>query len=126
MTAPVLQEDIPAFEKVAMTAPVSTSKKGNKYKISFVMPGKYSLETLPLPNNHKVVLTKISPFRAAVITFSGFVSENIINKKTQELKKWIKQENLDATGSVQVARYNPPWTPWFLRRNEIIISIISV
>jgi len=88
------------------------------------MPSKYSLKTLPIPNNHKVVLTKVLPFRAAVITFSGFVNENIINKKKEELKKWVKQENLNAGDSFQVARYNPPWTPWFLRRNEVIVKIV--
>ena len=87
------------------------------------MPSEYSLGTLPRPNNQKVVLEKVPSFKAAVITFSGFVNKKIINSKTEELKKWIKQENLDAIDLVQVARYDPPWTLWFLRRNEILIKV---
>jgi len=110
MTTPVLQEEESVSE--------------NTYKISFVMPSKYTLETLPLPNNHKVVLTKVPTFRAAVISFSGLVNEKIITKKTEELKNWVKKQKLKNTELIQTARYNPPWTLWFLRRNEIIMQIV--
>lgn len=123
MTAPVLQEEKSTSEKIAMTVPVSIAKDENIYKISFVMPSKYTLETLPVPNNRKVFLTKVPTFKAAVISFSGLVNEKIINKKTEELKKWVKQQKLKDTNLIQTARYNPPWTLWFLRRNEIIMKI---
>jgi ATP-dependent Zn protease len=123
MTAPVLQEEKPVSEKITMTAPVSIIKGENTYKISFVMPNKYTLETLPLPNNSKVILTKVSTFKAAVISFSGLLNEKIITKKTEELKKWIKLQKLKDTNVIQIARYNPPWTLWFLRRNEILINL---
>lgn len=124
MTAPVLQEAKPVSEKIAMTAPVVTTKNEHVYKISFVMPSKYTLRTLPQPNNHKVVLTEVPSFRAAVLSFSGFVNEKTINKKTEELKNWIKEQKIKTTGLVQTARYNPPWTLWFLRRNEIIMQVV--
>ena len=124
MTAPVLQEEKSSYEKIAMTSPVSTAKSKNIYIISFVMPSKYTIETLPIPNNHKVVLTKVPSFKAAVISFSGFVSEKIINQKTEELIKWVKQQKLNNSDQIQVARYNPPWTLWFLRRNEITMQLV--
>lgn len=123
MTAPVIQEEKNISERIAMTAPVTTSRSKNTYTVSFVMPSKYSMDTLPRPRNQRVVLKNVSPFRAAVITFSGFVNKSIIDKKTEELNAWIKQNDLVSTGSAQVARYNPPWTLWFLRRNEIMIKV---
>ena len=122
MTAPVFQE-VNTSEKISMTAPVITSQNKNTYKISFVMPKQYTLKTLPLPNNHKVVLSENPPYRTAVISFSGFVNEKTILKKTEELKAWIIKEKLKIKGTVQTARYDPPWTPWFLRRNELQIKI---
>lgn len=124
MTAPVLQEEKTTSEKIAMTVPVNIAKGENIYKISFVMPSKYTLETLPIPNNRKVVLTRVPTFRAAVISFSGLVNEKIITKKTEELKNWVKKQKLKDTELIQTARYNPPWTPWFLRRNEIIMQLL--
>jgi ATP-dependent Zn protease len=123
MTAPVLQETKAASEKIAMTAPVVTTKNENVYKISFVMPSKYTLKTLPRPNNDEVILTEVPSFKAAVITFSGLVNEKTISRKTEELRKWIEREKLKTTGLIQTARYDPPWTLWFLRRNEIITEV---
>lgn len=123
MTAPVLQEVKITSEKIAMTTPVVTTKNANRYKISFVMPSKYSLATLPKPNNPNIILTETPAFKAAVITFSGLVNEKTINAKTEELKNWIKENNIKSTDLVQVARYNPPWTLWFMRRNEVIIKL---
>lgn len=123
MTAPVLQESKPASEKIAMTAPVVTIKDNNVFKISFVMPSKYTMKTLPQPNNPKVILTEVPSFKAATITFSGVVNEKTINTKTEELSNWIDEQKLKSTNVAQIARYNPPWTLWFLRRNEIIIKL---
>lgn len=114
MTAPVLQEEKPVSEKIAMTVPVSAIKSNNIYKISFVMLSKYTLETLPLPNNRRVTLFKVPSFRAIVVSFSGFVNEKIIIKKTEELKIWIKKQKLENMGVIQIARYDPPWTLLFL------------
>lgn len=124
MTAPVLQEGQSISEKIAMTVPVTTSQQKNVYTISFVMPNKYTLDTLPIPNNKQVTLHKIPAFKSAVLTFSGFVNEKIIKDKTQQLEEWIEKKKLKSIGAIQTARYNPPWVPWFLRRNEIIMRII--
>ncbi len=126
MTAPVVQEFIDSSEKIAMTAPVNISTESiNTYNISFIMPSNYTLETLPKPNNEKVHIKKVKSFKAAIIRFSGFVNQTIILKKTLELEDWVKKQELESLGEINTARYNPPWTPWFLRRNEIILRIKS-
>ena len=123
MTAPVMQS-ADYSEKIAMTAPVNARLESpGCYQIAFVMPSKYTMETLPVPNNKKIVIKKIEAFKAAVVVFSGFVNEKTIEKKMAELQEWITKNNLKATGEMDIARYNPPWTPWFLRRNEIIVHL---
>lgn len=123
MTAPVMQR-VQASEPIAMTAPVTVATgSDNTYTVSFVMPSKYTLSTLPSPINTQVRITKVEAFNAAVIRFSGFVNERVIIKRTNELEHWMAEHRLKPTGEREIARYNPPWTPWFLRRNEILIAI---
>jgi hypothetical protein len=123
MTAPVIQSVQPS-EHIAMTAPVNvTPGSNNVYTISFIMPSKYTLSTLPVPNNKQVTIKKVAAFKAAVIRFSGFVNDKIITKKTSELEAWTIKNKLKASKEKDVARYDPPWTPWFFRRNEIIIHL---
>jgi len=123
MTAPVVQ-NVQSSEHIAMTAPVNVGIVKNKvYKISFIMPSKYNLSTLPVPNNKKVKIVRIGTFKAAVIRFSGFINERVLNARTGELEEWIRNNQLKSIGVQDIARYNPPWTPWFLRRNEIIIHL---
>jgi effector-binding domain-containing protein len=87
------------------------------------MPHHYSLENLPTPNNKKIGFVKVPSHKAAVIRFSGFVNENTLKKKTDELQNWIKDQEMGIKGNFISARYDPPWIPWFLRRNEIMVSV---
>jgi hypothetical protein len=131
MTAPVTIK--PTSEKSAMTAPVTlqaeptadnsqTSMTETTWKMYFVMPSEYSLETLPTPNNSAVTLKQISASNYAVIRFSGFTGEKKVAKKTAELTAWLKKKSITPTGTPELARYNPPWTLPFWRRNEIMIE----
>ena len=123
MTAPVIQQQ-DSSEKIAMTTPVTVeSIKNCIYTISFTMPKKYSLKDLPIPNNKDVSFEEIQAFKAAVIRFSGFVNEKTNLEKTEELKNWLKKNKIQPQGNFQTARYDPPWTPWFLRRNEVVVQI---
>jgi len=110
-------------EKISMTAPVLAEEKNSKWFISFVMPKEYSLKTLPTPKNSEVMLTTLPREKFAVIVFSGLVRESSYGEKVKLLNNFIKKQKLIALGSVQIARYNPPWTLPFFRRNEIMIKV---
>jgi effector-binding domain-containing protein len=110
-------------EKIAMTAPVGQGFKDGKYVITFTMPSSYTLESLPIPNDKSLSLKLISEKTYAAIRFSGTWSERRYNEHLASLKKWIEQKHYEVLGEANYARYNPPWTPWFIRRNEILIEI---
>lgn len=119
-TAPVTNE---LNEKMAMTAPVIQEQHIGKSKVRFVMPKKYSLETLPKPNSKDVVLISLPARRFAVIRFSGLGDDENIKQHTYELQAYILAETLKPIGEPILAFYNPPWTLPFLRRNEVMIQI---
>jgi hypothetical protein len=115
----------PAPEKIAMTVPVIAEGKGDQktWLIQFVMPKQYTMDTLPKPNNPQVKLLPMGPQKLAVIRFTGFISDDKVQEKTAELMAWIKSRNEIVLGNPRLARYNPPWSiPW-MRRNEILIPI---
>ena len=112
-----------ASQKIAMTAPVMTSqtKKGN-FLISFVIPSKYSMKDLTAPNQNSVTFIEMDEMNIASVTFSGYTSEEKINSKTDALQNWMADQNLQQIGYPIIARYDPPWKPGFLRKNEILIA----
>jgi len=120
MTAPVIQQ--PA-EKIAMTAPVTQESAGNSWKVRFVMPASYTMDTLPKPNNDEVKLEKVPGKRFAVIRFSGMAAEESLKERTDELNAFIKDKNLNALSQPTYAFFNPPWTLPFLKRNEVMVEI---
>lgn len=120
MTAPVQQKE---NQKIAMTAPVQQQSTGKSWRMSFVMPSKYSMDSLPVPNNNRVRLKEILTKKFVVIEFSGTNSnENVIEHENQ-LMNYIEGNNLKITGSPKYAFYNAPWTLPFMRRNEVMIEI---
>ncbi len=122
MTAPVIQNEAPN-EKIAMTAPVIQSPDSAGWIIRFIMPASYTLETLPTPNDSKVRLVALPPKRLAVVRFSGLVDDNDVEQQTALLRAFVAQQKLVAVGTPSLARYDPPWTLWFLRRNEIMLEV---
>ena len=121
MTAPVSQKS--KGEKIKMTAPVGQQRVKESWVVSFMMPGSYTMETLPEPEDPKVTLRQVPPRRIAAIRYSGFWSEKGYLKHKAELESWIHKMGLAIAGDPIWARYNPPFMPWFLRRNEILIPI---
>lgn len=119
MTAPVNQTS----EKIAMTAPVNQQQSGAQFTVSFVMPSKYSLETLPEPLDPEVILKEIPAHKAAAIRYSGTWSQKRYEVKRAALETFIKEKGLVAAAEPIFARYNPPFELWFLRRNEVIIPV---
>jgi hypothetical protein len=124
MTAPVTVEDQSVKSaKIAMTAPVGIESKSGKWTVSFVMPAEYTMESIPKPISSQVQLRQIPAVKKAVISFSGFYNSQKVAEKTLELEQWIKSRNLKIIGSPNFARYNPPWTLPFMRRNEVMITL---
>lgn len=120
MTAPVVQEQ---SEKIAMTAPVSQQAEGDNWKVHFVMPSSYTMETLPKPNNSLVKIKEIDGKSFVAIRFSGVAGEENLKKNTEELQKFITDNNYKSQSVPTYAFFNPPWTLPFLRRNEVMIEI---
>lgn len=123
MTAPVSQQA--TSEKIAMTAPVSQQKADNGWAISFMMPASLTLDALPKPNNAKVKLRAVPERLIASIRYSGFWSEENYLEHKLALESWIQQSNYQVNGEAVWARYNAPFMPWFLRRNEVLIPVIE-
>jgi hypothetical protein len=121
MTAPVSQE--PKGEKIEMTAPVGQQNVQGQWAVSFMMPSSYTLETLPDPLNPDVSLRQVPARRMAAVRYSGFWSEKRYLRFRKELETWVLNQNLTIVGNPVWARYNAPYTPWFLRRNEILIPV---
>jgi len=110
-------------EKIAMTAPVKQQLQNGIWKVSFVMPAKYQMHTLPKPNNTIVIINRILKKRYVVIQFSGLNSNENIEHHEKLLMQYIKKENIKTVGLATYAFYNPPWTLPFMRRNEIMFEI---
>jgi len=109
--------------KVAMTAPVGQRPAQERWAVSFMMPAAYTLGTLPAPADPKVTLRPVPARRVAAVRYSGFWSQERYLKYKLELESWIRAKGLTVAGDPVWARYNPPFTPWFLRRNEILIPV---
>ena len=122
MTAPVTQQP---RDKIAMTAPVIQEGSAGQWKVRFVMPASYTMDTLPKPNNERVKLVEIPGKRFAVIRFSGMAGEASLKDHTDELTKFIVEKKLNALSQPSYAFFNPPWTLPFLRRNEVMIEVAS-
>ena len=124
MTTPVaIEGQTPKSAKIAMTSPVNIESNAGQWIVSFVMPAQYTMESLPKPLNSKVQIRQIPAVKRAVIGFSGFYNANKVTERTLELEEWMKTKNLQAASAPKFARYNPPWTLPFMRRNEIMIDV---
>jgi len=121
MTAPVTQQA--ASEKIAMTAPVTQQADGDVYRIAFVLPSQYTLESAPVPTNPDVRLVQVPARRMVAVRYSGLWSAENYKEALGQLTAFAQQRGLPLTGEPVYARYDPPFMPWFLRRNEILVEI---
>ena len=124
MTAPVVQT-ANRGQSIAMTAPVVQTARGDHWTVRFIMPGAWTLETLPTPNDARVHLVPVPPSRMAVVRFSGLARPDEVARRTATLRAFIAGHHLHETGAPDLARYDPPWTPWFMRRNEVMIPVAA-
>jgi hypothetical protein len=121
MTAPVTQSKA-ASEKISMTAPVTQKRTGGRFTIQFMMPSEYTKETIPTPNDSAIRIREVPSRRLAAIRYSGTWSRKNYDQHLRELRDTLRQHGYQAVGEPIWARYDPPFKPWFLRRNEILTA----
>ena len=121
MTAPVTQQAAP--EQIAMTAPVTQQADGESYRIGFVLPAPYTAASAPVPTSPDVRIVEVPARRVVAIRYSGRWSDANYREALAELLAFARARKLALTGEPVYARYDPPFMPWFLRRNEILIEI---
>jgi hypothetical protein len=109
-----------------MTAPVGQEKAGKKWRITFVMPSSSTMETLPEPLDSRIALKEVPGRLKAALRYSGTWSKERYKAKENQLRALIKEKGLKIVGEPIFARYNPPFMPWFLRRNEVLIPVARV
>lgn len=122
MTSPVSETAV--SEKIAMTIPVSnTPTQENKREVTFSMPSKYTLETLPKPNDTRVKLKEIPAETRAVLRYTLWSDESRSEAKKERLLDALNNDSISFRGNVTTQYYNPPFTIPFLRRNEVSIRV---
>ncbi len=110
-------------QKISMTAPVLNTLGEAHLTTAFVMPDDIGVTVFPKPLHPGIQLKNISKRRVAAIIFSGSISRDIIDQNQKKLSDWLRKEKLNTYGSYELARYNPPFIPGFLKRNELLVEI---
>ena len=121
MTAPVIQAAAPV--KIEMTAPVTQMASNGGYVVQFVLPKGITLASAPEPLDPRVQLLEVPGRRVAAIRYSGFWSQANYDEHLSKLQSALREAGLRWSGEPTLSRYNPPITPWFLRRNEIWLTL---
>lgn len=121
MTAPVTQAAAPV--KIEMTAPVTQARAGDGFVVAFTMPRAFTLETLPEPLDPGIRLREVPGARYAVVRYSGSWSESNYDEHLRQLERGVAAAGLRTTGEPIYSRYNAPFVPWFMRRNEIWLRL---
>jgi hypothetical protein len=120
MTVPVSQGE---SQKISMTTPVQQAAAGEGWRVSFTLPAEFTKATAPTPNDNRVYIREVPGRQMAVLTFSGRWTEANYVKHEQELAKRVAAAGLTATGPVERAVYNAPFSlPWW-RRNEVMVEV---
>lgn len=120
MTAPVTAAQ--NSQKIAMTAPVTVTGD-NVYTVAFTMPAQFTLQTLPDPLDKRISFKEHSARTMAVIRFSGIFNQKNFIRRIDQLRHWIKEHGYQQLGEPLIAGYDPPFTPWFLKHNEVMIEV---
>jgi hypothetical protein len=121
MTAPVQQTQV--SEKIAMTAPVQQQQSGAGWSVAFVVPGEYTLDTVPMPANPLVRIREVPGHLLAVHRYSGRWTDANLRKHEMVLMQALEKAGVTVTGELMSAAYNPPFMPPFLRRNEVMVPV---
>lgn len=110
--------------KIVMTAPVTTKQAEQwVYETAFIMPSKWTMETLPVPNNNNVTLKEMPASKRAIWTFKGYATESNVQKQRTQFKQLLEKNNIKRTWTMTLAQYNAPTTPPWMRRNELWVEL---
>lgn len=129
MTSPVTQAAAPAQPettapvKLEMTAPVTQAAAPGGFMVQFVLPKSVTLALAPEPLDARVQLREVPGSLVAVIRYSGFWSEGNYGDHLAKLRSALQAAHIAWTGQPTLSRYDPPFTPWFMRRNEIWLTV---
>lgn len=112
-------------KQLAMTAPVLQveAEQESSWTVSFVLPGGKAVSDYPLPDDADVTLREIPEHVAMAARWSGRWTFGSVDEHTQTLRAEIARQQMVEIGAPVWARYDPPWKPWFLRRNEVLIDV---
>jgi len=125
MTAPVMSERVDQNEPIAMTSPVVSERTGEgEWRTRFVMPSKFTMETLPTPPSD-ITLTEVPGRRMAAVQFNGNAPTSDLTKMEAALGQWIEAQGLTPVGSVEYAFYDAPMIPGPMRRNEVMVEVAA-
>ena len=121
MTAPVTQDK--KGVKIAMTKPVAQDASADGWRIAFMLPSSYTMDTAPRPTDKRVYIREVPGKLVATLRFSGRWTTRNYERYKAELAESLEAAGVAAIGEPMVARYNPPFTPPFLRRNEVTVPV---
>lgn len=125
MTSPVMSERVDQNEPIAMTSPVvSEQTDKGEWRTRFVMPSKFTMETLPTPPSD-ITLTKVPGRRMAAVQFNGNAPKSDLTKMEALLGQWVKERGLTPVGAIEYAFYDAPMIPGPLRRNEVMVEVAA-
>ena len=110
-------------QKIAMTAPVLQAQKEDGFITSFVMPASMSMSEMPSSPDRTLSFSEQPGGKFAAISFSGLASQPLFDSKAQSLRKQLDAKQIVTAGPAIYARYDGPWTPFFLRHNEVLIPL---
>lgn len=124
MTAPVQLSA--SSEEIAMTAPVQRVETEEGWRVAFMLPAKFSMETAPLPTDERINLRPVTGQLMAVVRYSGRWTERNYEKHKTKLLEGVEAAAVESIGVVESAAYDAPYVLPFLRRNEVMIEVKSV
>lgn len=120
MTAPVVSQSV-SWERIEMTSPVISDRSS----FSFALPGKYDMRTAPRPLDPRIRIVGVPSRLVAALRFSGRAYAREVMVREGELLRVLKENGISARGSPFLMRYNSPFAPGFLRRNEVGVEIVE-
>jgi hypothetical protein len=108
-----------------MTSPVIQERNEDLWNVSFVMPAGMNAADMPQPTNGELMICEVPAHLAGATTWSGSWKYDEVEKRGEEMIKQLAGLGYRASGEPRWARYDPPWKPWFMRRNEVIVPVVK-